>query len=175
MIAPWIHEQFEQTAFLALLAPPSLPGHRVLAEQKARIVDVAGASSAEVDSIREESRRVFEVIRFDQDSVTVVARLRSILGASNARDDRLQLMVKANATRWFRVFCSLRPARPELRQVEVPILALFGGRDLIAPPQQNAAPMRKALAESPPGDTEVHVIRKVNHWMQPAAHRGRRD
>jgi pimeloyl-ACP methyl ester carboxylesterase len=167
MIAPWIHEQFEETAFLALLAPLSLPGHQVLSHQKARIADVAGASPTDVDSIRKQSRRIFESLRSDRDSADVASQLRPIYREGGAQNDRLQLKVQANTSPWFRDFARYDP-RPALRQAEVPILALFGGQDLLVPPQQNAAPMRVALADSPSNRVSVRVLEGLNHWMQPA-------
>jgi pimeloyl-ACP methyl ester carboxylesterase len=166
MIAPRIHDQFERTAFLVLLAPPSLPGHQVLSRQRARIADVSGASPAEVDSIRRQSRQVFEIIRSDQDSADVASQLRPILQEGDARNDRLQLKVVANTSPWFRDFARYDP-RPALRQVDVPVLALFGGRDLGVPPQQNAVPMRSALTESPSDRVSVRVLEELNHRMQP--------
>lgn len=167
MIAPWIHEQFEEAAFLALLAPLSLPGHQVLSQQRARIADVAGASPADVDSIREQSRRVFEILRSDRDSADVASQLRPILRDGGAQNDRLQLKVEANTSPWFREFARYDP-RPALRQVDVPILALFGGQDLLVPPQQNVAPMRAALADSRSDRVSVRVLEGLNHRMQPA-------
>ena len=166
MIAPQIHDQFERTAFLVLLAPPSLPGHQVLSRQRARIADVSGASPAEVDSIRKQSRQVFEIIRSDRDSADVASQLRPILQEGGARSDRLQLKVEANTSPWFRDFARYDP-RPALRQVDVPVLALFGGRDLGVPPQQNAVPMRSALTESPSDRVSVRVLEELNHRMQP--------
>jgi len=167
MIAPRIHDQFEQTAFLVLLAPPSLPGHQVLSQQKARIAEAAGASPAEVDSIRKQSRQVFEVIRSDRDSADVASQLRPIMREGGARNDRLQLRVEANTSPWFRDFARYDP-RPALRQVDVPILAFFGGRDLLVPPLQNAPPMRAALTESPSDRVSVRVLEELNHRMQPS-------
>ncbi|MCS3703732.1 alpha/beta hydrolase family protein [Salinibacter ruber] len=126
MIAPWIHGQFEETAFLGLLAPLSLPGHQVLSQQRARIADAAGASAAEVDSIRKQSRRVFEILRSDRDSADVASQLQPILREGGAQNDRLQLKIEANTSPWFRDFARYDP-RPALQQVEVPVLAFFGG------------------------------------------------
>jgi len=167
MIAPWIHNQFEETAFLALLAPLSLPGHQVLSQQRARLADVAGTSPADVDSIRKQSRRIFEILRSDRDSADVASQLRPILREGDAQNDRLQLKVEANTSPWFRDFARYDP-RPALRQVDVPILVFFGGRDLLVPPQQNAPPMRAALADSRSNRVSVRVLEGLNHRMQPA-------
>jgi len=65
--------------------------------------------------------------------------------------------IEANTAPWFRDFARHDP-RPAPRQVDVPILALFGERDLLVPPQQNAAPMRAALADSPSDRVSVHAL-----------------
>jgi pimeloyl-ACP methyl ester carboxylesterase len=167
MIAPWIHGQFERTAFLVLLAPPSLPGYQVLAGQEARVAKAAGAPPAEVDSIRENARRVFDLIRSDRDSAAIASRLRPLLGEGDDEGDQLQLRIEANTTPWFRDFARYDP-RPALRWVDVSALALFGGQDLIVPPRQNVLPLHTALRKSASSAPMVQVLEGLNHWMQPA-------
>ncbi|PEN13189.1 hypothetical protein CRI94_11135 [Longibacter salinarum] len=166
MIAPWVHNQFEEVAFLALLAPPSVTGYEVLVGQNARLADATGASAVEVDSIHDQSRRVFDILRSDRDSADVAEQLRTILGEKEGGDDRLQLKVEANTHPWFRDLTRYDP-RPALRQVNVPILVFFGGQDLGVLPRQNAGPMRAALVESPSDTISVRTVEGLNHFLRP--------
>ncbi|MCS3669198.1 fermentation-respiration switch protein FrsA (DUF1100 family) [Salinibacter ruber] len=96
----------------------------------------------------------------------MASQLQPILREGGAQNDRLQLKIEANTSPWFRDFARYDP-RPALQQVEVPVLAFFGGRDLLVPPQQNAAPMRAALADSRSNRVSVRVLEGLNHRMQP--------
>ena len=55
-----------------------------------------------------------------------------------------------------------------MRAIDVPVLALYGRKDLQVPPDQNADPMRTALDESPSDDVTVRVLGGLNHLLQPA-------
>lgn len=167
MIAASIHNQFESTAFLALLAPPSVAGYEVLSKQSARFADAGGATAAEVDSIEQLSHRVFEILRSARDSAGAATQLKSLFEGRREQGDPLQLTVESNTSAWFRDFVRYDP-RPDISQVDVPVLALFGEQDLGVPPHQNAGPMRTALAESPSKRTSVRVLDGLNHFLQPA-------
>ncbi|WP_233992886.1 hypothetical protein [Salinibacter altiplanensis] len=68
---------------------------------------------------------------------------------------------------WVRFFVRYDPA-PTLRQVDVPVLALYGSTDLQVPPEQNVDPMREALRTRPSDDVTVRVLDGLNHLFQPA-------
>ena len=167
LIAPMVNERFEDAAFLALLMPPSLPGHEVLVEQNVRLRIGADVSTAEVDSTRKVHRRLFDAIRADTDSATAAMRVRSILKNWGFSGNELEKRIEANTMPWWRDFVRYDP-RPTLRKVDVPTLAVFGTKDLAVPPEQNAAPLRSALEKSPSEDVTVRVLDGLNHWMQPA-------
>lgn len=167
LLAPWAAEQFEEAAFLVLLMPPSRLGHEMLVAQNARFAAAAGASDAEVDSVRQETRRLFDVIRSDLDSAAAAAQVRSILKEQGFTGEALKARIEANTMPWWRDFARYDP-RPRLEQIDVPTLALFGAKDLGVPPAQNAQAMRSALAASPSDDAAIQVLDGLNHWLQPA-------
>ena len=137
VIAPMVNERFEEAAFLALLMPPSVPGHKVLAQQNARMLTATGASKAVVDSVRKSSHRLFDAIRADTDSVTAAVRVRSFYEERGFSGEELEKRVEANTMPWWRDFARYDP-RPTLRKIDVPTLAIFGTNDLAVPPEQNA-------------------------------------
>jgi uncharacterized protein len=73
--------------------------------------------------------------------------------------------VEGLASPWMRHFLAYDPI-PALKQVKVPVLILFGDKDLQVDPEQNIPPMKKALAKN----RRVDVVRfaGVNHLFQPA-------
>jgi hypothetical protein len=151
--------------FLVLMAGPSVPGGDVLVEQVARITEARGASPAAVDSARALQRRVVEAVRAPGDSAAVAGRVRNVLEARGLSGDAADARVESVTAPWFLYFIRHDPAEV-LRQVDVPVLALYGSKDLQVPPSQNAAPMRKALEANP--DATVRILDGLNHLFQPA-------
>lgn len=167
LVAPMVHTRLEPVDFLVLMAGPSVPGDEILVEQSARIVAAQGASASAVDSIRRVRRRALAAIRTAPDSATAASQLRAVLDAEGASSDQIQLQIEQSMTPWFRYFVRYDPA-PTLRQVDVPVLALYASNDLQVPPAQNVVPMRAALDASSSDDVTVRVLDGLNHLFQPA-------
>ncbi len=167
LVAPMVHTRFEPVDFLVLMAGPSVPGHEILVEQTARIAAAQGAPSGAVDSIRAVQRRTLEGVATAADSAAAAEHLRTVLEDEGVGADRVRSQIEQATDPWFRFFVRYDPA-PALRQVDVPVLALYGSKDLQVPPEQNAGPMRAALQESPSSDATVRVLDDLNHLFQPA-------
>jgi pimeloyl-ACP methyl ester carboxylesterase len=54
---------------------------------------------------------------------------------------------------------------PDLERVTCPVLALFGGRDAIVPPERNVAPMEQALRRGGNGDHTILVFPAGDHVL----------
>jgi hypothetical protein len=167
LVAPMVHTQLEEVAFLVLMAGPSVPGHEVLVEQSARIAAAQGAPTSAVDSIRRIQRRALDAIRTAPDSATAASQLQAILNEQGASQEQIQSQIEQSTSPWFWYFIRHDP-KPALRQVDVPVLALYGSKDLQVLPDQNAAPMRSALVESPSDAVTVRILDGLNHLFQPA-------
>lgn len=167
--------------WLVLLAGPALPGGEILLLQSAALSRAAGATAAQQDAARRFQLQMQEIIRAEAEGARRRDRLRA--GLRQALDDMppeerlaqgvppdqearwIDAQVGTLSTEWFRHFVLLDP-RPVLRQVDVPVLALFGERDLQVPSQENMAAMREALA----GNTDVTIVEmpRLNHLFQTA-------
>ncbi|WP_263789297.1 alpha/beta hydrolase family protein [Salinibacter sp.] len=167
LVAPMVHTRFEPVDFLVLMAGPSVPGHKILVEQTARIAAAQGAPSGAVDSIRAVQRRTLEGVATAADSAAAAGHLRTVLEDEGVGADRVRSQIEQATDPWFRFFVRYDPT-PALRQVDVPVLALYGSKDLQVPPEQNASPMREALQQSPSDDVTVRVLEGGNHLFQPA-------
>lgn len=108
-----------------------------------------------------------DAVRSAPDSSAIAARLRPILEEQGASDAQIQTQLQQMSSPWFQYFVRHDPASV-LRQVDVPVLALYGSNDLQVPPDQNVKPMRTALQESPSPDATVRVLDGLNHIFQPA-------
>ncbi|MCS3664304.1 alpha/beta hydrolase family protein [Salinibacter ruber] len=167
LVAPMVHTRFEPVDFLVLMAGPSVPGHEILVEQGARMASAQGASPSAVDTIRSMQQQIMSAVRTASDSAEVANQVRSMLNTRGLPDAQIQSQIEQMTSPWFRFFVRYDPA-PTLRQVDVPVLALYGSKDLQVPPEQNAPPMRAALRSSPSDDVTVRVLDGLNHLFQPA-------
>ena len=68
---------------------------------------------------------------------------------------------------WFRSLLAYDPA-DQWRQVDVPVLAIFGGKDVQVVAESNEAALRELLAEAGNEDVETLVIPDANHLFQEA-------
>jgi len=167
LVAPMVHTRFEPVDFLVLMAGPSVPGHEILVEQGARMASAQGASPSAVDTIRSMQQQIMSAVRTASDSAEVANQVRSILKKQGLPDAQTESQIEQMTSPWLRFFVRYDPA-PTLRQVDVPVLALYGSKDLQVPPEQNAPPMRAALRSSPSDDVTVRVLDGLNHLFQPA-------
>ena len=167
LVAPMVHVQQEPVAFLVLMAGPAVSGGDIIVEQSARIAAAQGASAPATDSIRTVQRRLLEAVQSAPDSAALAETVRPLLATRGASSEQIDSQLDQLTSPWFRFFVQHDPAST-LRQVDVPVLALYGSRDLQVPPEQNVAPMRAALGNSPSDDTTVRVLDGLNHLFQPA-------
>ncbi|MFB6278954.1 MAG: alpha/beta hydrolase family protein [Salinibacter sp.] len=167
LVAPMVHTRFEEVDFLVLMAGPSVPGHDILVEQRAQIAAAQGVPPLAVDSVKRAQRRMLDKVRTASDSAAIAERLRPMLEERGANDAQVRSQLEEMTDPWFQFFVRHDPA-PALRRVDVPVLALYGSKDLQVPPEQNAAPMRAALTDSPSDDVTVRVLDGLNHLFQPA-------
>ncbi len=165
LVAPMVHTEFEAVDFLVLMAGPSVPGHEILVEQAVHIADAQGVSGSMIDSVRSSQRRLLEAVRTAPDSAGIAEQVRAVLHKQGAADEQIRSQLEQVTSPWFQFFVQHDPV-PTLRRVDVPVLALYGSKDLQVPPEQNVGPMRSALTESPSDDVTVRVLDRHNHLFQ---------
>lgn len=184
MIAPMVAAESDAVDFIVLMAPPGLPGEEILYRQGELIAEADGTPEDRIVWNRSVQERMFAVLKEEDDDDTRVARLEESLQEALEELDETQMeamnletrdarrgwiegQVLAVDTPWFRFFLVHDP-RPVLRQVEVPVLALFGELDLQVPPEANLPAVEEALAGSGSSDVTVRELEGLNHLFQGA-------
>jgi dienelactone hydrolase len=177
LIAPLVAAGDAPVAAVVLLAAPAVSGLEVLLEQNRRILAQGGATEAQIEEQLAYLRRLGAA--FDADDLEAAraltrARVEEQLDAlppgqapaGPERDAYVDAQVASTGSPTFAAFVRADPA-PVLRRLSVPTLALFFGLDVQVLAEQNADPMRDALADAGV-DAEVRVLDGLNHLMQPA-------
>lgn len=186
LVAPKVAAGSDSLAFIILLAAPAVPGDELLARQNALIfraigMSAEGAAAYEAamlealqpllalppkvplpDSIQQALRADFMAAARAMSPTD-----RAVYGPTDSTDFSATLdgLVSALSMPWMRAFLGYDP-RSALRQVEAPVLAVYGAKDLQVPPEQNAPILHEALEDNP--DVTIKVIPGLNHLLQPA-------
>lgn len=183
MIAPMVAMEWGGVDFVVLLAGPALPGSELLRMQGAAIARAMGADEAEVEAAGRSQARIFRAILEEEEEPRRVERVRAVLQQALADSDPEELQaygippggeeawvesqVQLARSEWFRSFLMHDP-RVYLRGLQVPVLALFGEKDLQVPAAENRSALEEALEEAGNPDVTIQVLPGLNHLFQTA-------
>lgn len=177
VVAPLIASQHpKEVGFLVLLAGTGVPGNEVILHQIGLIMAASGATPEAIEqqqaAIRTQHQALLESDPANADAAVEQAIRDSIAALPEAERQALgdieaavRVQVKAISSPWMRHFLTYDPA-PALKQVKVPVLVLFGDKDLQVDPEQNLAPIKAALSKN--RKAEIVRFPGLNHLFQPA-------
>lgn len=183
IIAPMVAAKTKDVAFMVFLAGPSVKGSEVIDVQRVEMLKAAGAAESVVRETDGLFREITQIIiqsptQDEAQAKSEEAAKRWLPNASHdtktvlgiATDDKVNEFVTQTVTRmyspWFRYFLQFDPA-PVLAKTKIPVLALYGEKDIQVLPGQNIEPMKRALAKSrKSSDYQVVEIKGVNHLFQ---------
>jgi pimeloyl-ACP methyl ester carboxylesterase len=180
-VAPGVAAASDDIAFVVTLAGPSVTGEEIILEQTRamleaagepaieeilafnRIVLEAGASQSEVEAARTAAE---EAVRnaIAAAPAEEAAALRA-LWENPAVQANLQANLPTMVSPWYRYLLAYDPIE-SLESLDIPVLALYGERDLQVPPAQSV-PLLEAAWEDHP-DATIRVFPELNHLFQHA-------
>lgn len=166
--------------FIIAMAGPGVDGMEVLRLQNELIMSAQGATGEEIATQIEFLDGVFanlgdsEVIAelIYQNTLAAIEALpeeeRAALGDV---EDYARTMAEIGAAQfegpWFQSFLEYDPAADWARTT-VPVLAIFGGKDLQVQADQNAQPLADAVRSGGNDNVEIVILPEANHLFQAA-------
>ena len=182
MVASRLGAQDVGLAFIVTLAGPGVSGRDVLMVQNEKIMRVAGATDAQIEGQLAFLDEAFALMNAE-DWETLEALLRetiveqysqlsaaqqATLGDIDAQVDQVTVaQMQSFQAGWFASFINYDPA-PDWAQVDVPVLAFYGGLDVQVDAEQNGLPLEAALEAAGNDDVTVIVYPEANHLFQAA-------
>jgi uncharacterized protein len=161
--APMAMRDGADAAWLVMLAGPAVSGAEILQAQQRRMAVAAGMSAEAVDQSNAFQRRVLAAVSSHADDPAAARRAVEALllegGRSPAEAAQTAAVMSGD---WYRGMVANDPAEA-IRMIHVPLLAVYGGKDLQVPADQNA-PVISRLKP----DADVVVLPELNHLFQPA-------
>jgi pimeloyl-ACP methyl ester carboxylesterase len=162
-IAPLVAGADPRVAFIVLIAGPAVSGGDLLVEQSRATQLASGLSSAVVDGNVAVQARVMAAVAANADdataAITAVDAVLVGVGLPEAQRRASAAQLSAPWTRWF----IAHDPQPSLRVLHIPVLAIYGGKDVQVPAEVNAAALRTVLPSA-----DIVVLPSLNHLMQPA-------
>ena len=158
----------EDVAFVVMLATPGLPGRAYNLQYEESMSRAMGLGEAAIAERSAFQARVLDALIETPDSANAAARLRSLYVASmpDIPPEQLERGIRRLTSPWFRFSLAHSPAET-LRNVKVPVLAVFGELDVQVPPAGNREALESAL-DVAAGLNRVVVLPRLNHFLQTA-------
>jgi pimeloyl-ACP methyl ester carboxylesterase len=162
-VAPMLVQDGAPLAWIVTLAGPSVSGGAIIEEQVRLMSLAAGATPEQVAGAGVIQAALMRAVADNADDPVVVAReVEAILVAAGQSQTQAAAAAVQMSTAYYRQMIAHDPSA-SLRAVHVPMLALYGGKDLQVSAEQNV-PALRALKP----DAEIAVLPGLNHLFQPA-------
>tara|TARA_R110002096_G_scaffold200639_3_gene384637 strand:+ start:11181 stop:12599 length:1419 start_codon:yes stop_codon:yes gene_type:complete len=175
---PKVAVQNRNVDFLVLLAPPGVALDALLRQQHHDIMKTQELEDSLIDLALNGLNEDLEMIK--DASISQDDLLKKLTASSKARIDTMspeqkekiglseelvQQNIRMTVTPWFRSLISEVPAT-YLEQIQIPVLALFGEKDVQVAAEPNSAAVTAALTKAGNPDFEVKTLPKLNHLFQ---------
>ena len=169
-------------SFIIWMAGSAVSGGEILRMQAASLARAAGASESAVERILGHHAAMTALIEDAPDDklmalgrALAVAQMTAVPGtklpAPADLDTQADRLISQNLavlrSPWMRFFIGFDPSKA-LRRVSIPVLAIFGGRDLQVPQAGNRERLEKALSDAGNRTVTVRVYPEANHLFMPA-------
>jgi hypothetical protein len=177
LIAPMAAASSDDVKYLVLLAPPGIPGKDLIPLQTELIMKTQGVDSSTISRTVTQLKTVFEIIANSSDSLTAYKKLEELYKneiADLSEEEKnkpengieaFERKAKTYLSPWFRFFLKYNPSWA-LENVKIPVLALWGGKDLQAPPKENMPALKKSLESAGNKRVKTVVCEQLNHLLQ---------
>ncbi|MGH3962653.1 MAG: alpha/beta hydrolase family protein [Pseudonocardiaceae bacterium] len=163
-LVPLAAQRCANVSFVVMMAGSAVPGDQVLELQERLLLGAAGLPPEQVEAQVATVRKLVELVAA-QDYTGARIPARQVLVGQGLAPDQIDAKLPYLTSRYFRALAVHDPA-PSLDALAVPVLALYGGKDLQVPADQSVPALRARLADNP--DVIIETFPELNHLMQPA-------
>lgn len=177
IIAPMLAIESEDVDFIVLMAGTGIRGDQLLLLQSELIGRAAGISESELKTAREFNQGAYEIVVNTLNEKKVKKDLKEYLEESVTKNPEL---ATANGLKeevfvdqiwgqlvnpWMMYFLRHDPAEV-LKEVQCPVLAIIGEKDLQVPPEVNLKAIENALKEAGNTNYKIEELAGLNHLFQ---------
>lgn len=165
----------KEVAFLVLMSAPGLPGVEALTMQLEKTLEVSGVEGEQAERYRALFTEFMDIAQSDPVDPTTTERLREFLnGPGRALIPPYRFLprdtdglVNVLLGPWYRSNVNFDP-QAVYGAVNVPVLAIGGEKDFVAPPEHHLTSVEAILREPPDSDVTTITFANLNHLLQEA-------
>ncbi len=177
MIAPMAASNSNDVAFIILLAGPGIKGSDLLALQTELILKANGTPPNKVEESVKTNKAAYKIVVEQTDSALAYKELEKLFEDQIANlteeeknspeysRDNFKRMASTLLSPWFRFFLRFDP-KEYLENVQIPVLALNGAKDLQVPPKENLSGIEEALKTAGNKNFKTVELPGLNHLFQ---------
>lgn len=177
LIAAMTAEQSKNVDFIILMAAPGLTGYDMVLLQTEISKKTAGANETEIQKEIALLKSIFDIAinsdNLDESKSNLTDSLLNQIKNQpgqfpeglNAGD--LNQMIEAFTSPWFQRILKSNPDA-SLRNVDCPVMAINGGKDMQILPRENLNAIKKSLAKGGNEQVTIMEIPNLNHLFQEA-------
>ncbi|HSI90006.1 MAG TPA: alpha/beta fold hydrolase [Adhaeribacter sp.] len=179
LVAGKVAAKHPTVAFVVLMAGNAVPGTELLVAQNEALLKAAGMPEPLLQKYLQLRKTQFEVAATEKDVTIATEKIKQLEQDAKATftaqeiqqmgltPQSEQTIAAQLGTPWWRTYLAYNPA-PTLQKLKMPVLALYGTKDLQVPYQQNLAPTEKALKAAGNKKYKVREMPNLNHLFQTA-------
>lgn len=183
IVGPLTASRRSDIAFLVLMAGPGVKGVDIIKEQSKLIMKAENATDNDVEGYVMMIDMIYETLKKEGNINELESQLEQNVKDSydkmsaeekkaiKDKDAWVKETVSSTISqfnnKWMKFFLSYDPA-PALTKIKVPVLVLFGEKDLQVPPKQSQKYIEDALRGGGNSDFVVKVFPNANHLFQEA-------
>lgn len=177
LIAPLAASISSDVAFIVLMAGPALNGEEIGFLQSDLLLRASGASEEVIAQQKALLEELFAIARNVDNVDQAVEEMRDVILAPYAElseeelaalgdlETPIMMEIAQLLSPWYQFFMTYDPL-PALRNVDCPVLAINGSKDLQVPPDPNLQLIEKALEEGGNQNFTVVELPSLNHLFQ---------
>jgi pimeloyl-ACP methyl ester carboxylesterase len=165
IIAAMVASKSPDVAFVILLASPCIPGEEQVVKTNELMLQRAGVPAEKIAKDLEGVRTLCQIPRTTSDANELRKKLHEVVSAKPQSAQETEQEVGMYCTPWAKDYMTY-DVQPLLRALKVPVLGLWGSKDGLVPPEENAAGLRTCLAATNNPETLVRILSDMNHLFQ---------
>ncbi len=169
VIAPAIASEDDDLAFIVMLAGPALNGKDLMLLQKYKIEEKAGVPKQTLDQNNQIFGDAYDILKDRSLNGQALEdaldkHFKMSYGSQLPEDQRKGIVAQLSNPTMREIIC----VEPEiyLKKVEIPMLALFGSKDLQVPAKENIEVLNNLKKENSDLDLEIKEFTGLNHLFQ---------
>lgn len=165
IIAALVASKSPDVAFVILLAAPCIPSEEQVVKTNELMLQRAGVPTEKIAKDLEGVRTLCRILRTVSDPNERRGKLLEVVSAKPQSAQETEQEVGMYCTPWAKDYMTY-DVQPCLRALKVPVLGLWGSKDGLVPPDENAAGLRSCLAGGNNPDNLIRILPDMNHIFQ---------